>query len=86
MSNDAIYLRVDGYTYIRVDPASRAREILSLELAIRLAEEKVSELRSVWATLQLASEHQANALEEDIHDIELAIDDLGVHLDHLRNA
>ncbi|MFZ4700863.1 MAG: hypothetical protein ACOYMG_12515 [Candidatus Methylumidiphilus sp.] len=85
MSTDNIYLQREGYTFIRVEPTEVAREIESLKLLIRLAEEKITALKLTASRLGEESEEAAEDLMDEINDIEMAVDDLQVYLERLRN-
>jgi len=85
MSTDDIYLQRAGYTFIRVEPTEVAREIESLKLLIRLAEEKITALKLTASRLGEESEEAAEDLMDEINDIEMAVDDLQVYLERLRN-
>jgi methyl-accepting chemotaxis protein len=84
MSTEEIYIERDGYTYLRIEPTEVAREIGSLKLVIRLAEEKIAALDLASRVSQEGSEAIEDAVDE-INDIEMAIDDLKVHLGRLSN-
>ncbi|MEI7868122.1 MAG: hypothetical protein WCI11_09530 [Candidatus Methylumidiphilus sp.] len=75
----------EGYTFIRVEPTEVAREIESLKLLIRLAEEKITALKLTASRLGEGSEEAAEDLMDEINDIEMAVDDLQVYLERLRN-
>lgn len=84
MNNDEIYIQREGYTYIRVEPTEVPREIESLKLAIRLAEEKIAALRAAASAAGEAPGIFEDGMDE-INDIEISIDDLRVYLERLRN-
>jgi hypothetical protein len=84
MSIDEIYINADGYTYIRAELAESAREIESFNLLIRIAEEKIAAIRARSQKLPHDDEAEEHATDE-INDIKMAIDDLGVHIDRLTN-
>jgi hypothetical protein len=82
MSADDIYINIDGYTYIRAELIESAREIESFNLLIRIAEEKIAAIRARSQKLPHDDEAEERATDE-INDIKMAIDDLGVHIDRL---
>ena len=84
MSADDIYIQKDGYTFIRIEPTEVAREIESMKIVIRLAEEKVAALGLALRDTQQDSEDMEDGMDE-INDIEMAIDDLKVYLERLLN-
>lgn len=84
MTENLIYLVKNGYTYIRAEPTEISREIESLKTVIRIAESRVSELNTALHTKEPDSEEFENS-QEEINDIEMAIDDLKVLLGRLIN-
>lgn len=82
MSTEDIYIQRDDFAYIRVEPTEVAREIESLKLVIRIAEEKIASLREALRVYQEESEEFENGMDE-INDIEMASDDLKVFLKRL---
>jgi len=82
MRTEEVYLQKDDETYIRVEPTEVAREIQGMTLLIEIAEEKVKNLKSCRAKI----DPDALGLGQDeINDIEMAIDDLKVYLGRLKN-
>jgi len=84
MSTDDIYINIDGHTYIRAELTESAREIENFNLLIRIAEEKIATIRAESQELPHDDEAEERAIDE-INDIKMAIDDLGVHIDRLTN-
>lgn len=85
MSTDEIYLQREGYTFIRVEPTEVAREIESLKLLSRLAEEKIAALKLTATRVGEESEEAGEDIMDEINGIEMAVDDLKVYLERLSN-
>lgn len=85
MSTEDIYFQQDGDTFIRVEPTELAREIVSLELVIRIAEEKIAALNLAALRVGEESEEAAEDITDEINAIEMAIDDVQVYLERLRH-
>ena len=79
-----IYCNKDGYTYILAESTVVGRKIRSIELLILIANERIASSRQQLDPALLASEAIEDR-QEEINDIELAIDDLTVYATRLRN-
>ena len=79
-----IYCSKDGYTYILTESTEVGRKIRSIELLVSIAKEKIANNRQQLDPAQMASETIEDR-QDEINDIEMAIDDLTVYATRLRN-
>ena len=79
-----MYCSKDGYTYILAESTEVGRKLRSIELLILVAREKIASSRQQLDPAQMASETIEDR-QDEINDIEMAIDDLTVYATRLRN-
>lgn len=79
-----IYCSKDGYTYILAESTEVGRKIRGIELLISVAQERIASSRLQLDPAQMAPEAIEDR-QEEINDIEMAIDDLSVYAMRLRS-
>lgn len=79
-----IYCNKDGYTYILAESTEISRKIQYIELLLSIAKEKIANSRRQLDPAKMKAEAVEDR-QEEINDIEMAIDDLTVYAMRLRN-
>lgn len=79
-----IYCNKGGYTYILAESTEISRKIQNIELLLSIAKEEIANRRRQLDPAQLGVAAVEDR-QEEINDIEMAIDDLTVYAIRLRN-
>jgi len=79
-----IYCNKDGYTYVLAESTETGRQIRSIELLTSLARETIARTRQQLDPANMEPEAIEDR-QEEINDIEMAIDDLTVYAMRLRD-
>ncbi|HEY0681841.1 MAG TPA: hypothetical protein VGD45_05905 [Steroidobacter sp.] len=82
--NKSIYLRHEGYTYIRVEPTDIGREMENLKLTIQLARARIVEVKGGLNELEENSTQYEDRMDE-VNDLEMLIEDSNARFEKLLN-